>query len=442
MERSSIYVGRGNELQLLRRYADQPNQLGFGAAYNHFTKWLGFRSHHDAGQTMALAAYGTGQYDQVTVFSSAAKDFECLLRPPVLPSGDAPEPSGPLDEYDLEAARVLQAEAVRDLIHEQLGIDIGPGLQSCENPTPLQFEVAWLIQMQLQRALTALVRAAVAETGIRRVCLAGGVALNCVANTIIAELDDVEDLFVQPAASDVGQSLGNALWAHHRRPENERIWRMPTCSLGRTYTDAEIDAATRRWADRISVESIDDTAAVGARLLSQQEIIGWFDGGSEFGPRGLGRRGILADPRTPDSKERLDAVHKLRAPFRPYAPSILADEVEAWFSIDTRFTRTAAQAMASMLVAPAVRPEKRRLVPSITFVDGTARLQAVTHQENPRYYQLIRAFDDITGVPIVLNTSFNASGDPIVETPDDAIESMLKMRLDALLIGRYLIRAR
>ncbi|WP_280369742.1 carbamoyltransferase family protein [Nocardia wallacei] len=440
LERTSIYLGRDKELQLLRRYADQPGQLGFGAAYNHFTKWLGFRSHHDAGQTMALAAYGTGQYEKTTVFSSAADGFVCHLRP--LPQGGSPDVGGPLDEFDLEAARFLQAESVRDLIREQTGIDIGPGRSSCHDPTSEQFEIAWLIQSQLQHSLAELVRTTVAETGIRRVCLAGGVALNCVANTVIANLEEVDELYIQPAASDVGQCIGNALWAHNRQPTGRRAWRMPTCSLGRAYTDTEIDTAVRRWSDRVTGEPIGDPAACGARLLTEQAIIGWFDSGSEFGPRGLGRRSILADPRSHSAKERLDTVHKLRAPFRPYAPSVLAHQVAAWFSIDGKLNRTASQAMTTMLVAPTVRPEKRRLVPAITFVDGTARLQAVTQHENPRYYRLIQEFHEITGVPIVLNTSFNAGGDPIVETPDDAIESMLKMRLDALIIGHHLIRTR
>ncbi len=442
LERTSIYIGRGTDLHLLRRYADQPGQLGFGAAYNHFTKWLGLRNHHNAGQTMALAAYGTGRFDGATVFSPARDGFRCHLEPPALTASGHVDSHGPIDEFDLEAAALLQTEAVRDLVLAQSGIDIGPGHNSCQDPTAAQFEVAQLIQSELQQGLSELVRSVVAETGIHRVCLAGGVALNCVANTVIAELDEVHELFIQPAASDVGQALGNALWAYSWAPAHTRRWGMSTCSLGRTYTDSEITAAITRWGDRVTSEQVTNAGEAGARLLAEQAIIGWFDGGSEFGPRGLGRRSVLADPRDPTAKHRLDSVHKLRAPFRPYAPSVLAEEVPAWFDIDHDFSRTASQAMASMLVAPHIRSDKRHLVPAVAFVDGTARLQAVTELENPHFHELIRAFAAATGVPMVLNTSFNASGDPIIETPDDAIESMLKMRLDVLIIGRYLIRAR
>lgn len=220
LERTSIYLGSGNDLRLLRRYGDRPGELSLGAAYNHFTKWLGFTSYHDAGKVMALAAYGRGRLDGVQVFSVSDEDVSCLL-PRASSSGrtaaaEPPGPPGPPDEFDLEAARLLQGESVRQMVAEQAGIDIGPARLSCREPDEMQQEIAWLIQTQLERALVEIVRRAVAQTGISRVCLAGGVALNCVANTLIANLPEVSELFVQPAASDVGQALGNALWAYRQ----------------------------------------------------------------------------------------------------------------------------------------------------------------------------------------------------------------------------------
>ncbi|WP_431953307.1 carbamoyltransferase C-terminal domain-containing protein [Nocardia lijiangensis] len=441
LERTSVFLGRGTELRLLRRYGDQPRGLSLGAAYSHFAKWLGFRTHHDAGQVMALAAYGTDNLNDTKVFTRMDNDAHCLLKSTVLGKHGEEPTTRPPDEFDMEASRFLQAESVRQLIIQQSGIDIGAGRGSCYEPDQHQRDVARLIQSELQRALIEIVQSAIEDTGIPRICLAGGVALNCVTNTLIAELPEVEELYIQPAAGDVGQSLGNALWARHGRGTQPRR-SMPSCSLGRTYTPTEIDICLERRSDRITVEPIDSPASVAAHLLSERAIIGWFDAGSEFGPRGLGRRSVLGDPRSRQTKERLDNLHKLRAPYRPYAPSILAEEVSVWFDISERFTRVAAQPMTGMLVAPKLRPDKAHRVPAVSFVDRSARLQAVTAQENPVYYDLIRHFAKLTGVPMVLNTSFNASGDPVVETPDDAIESMLKMRLDALIIGDRLVRAR
>jgi carbamoyltransferase len=443
LERTSVYLGCGNDLRLLRRYGDRPGELSLGAAYNHFTKWLGFTSYHDAGKVMALAAYGRGYFDGVDVFSICDGDVSCLLPKPSgnsLVTNVAEPLPGPPDEFDREAARLLHGESVRQLVAEQAGVDIGPARSCCREPDEIQQELAWLIQTQLERALVEIVRRTVARTGVSRVCLAGGVALNCVANTLVANLPEVSELFIQPAASDVGQALGNAIWAYRQENATARRWVMRSCSLGRPYTRTDIDNALPPFRHRITVEQTPDPAATAARLIAGGQIIGWFDGGSEYGLRGLGRRSVLGDPRTKDTKTRLDAVIKRREPFRPYAPSILEEEVTAWFDVDSDFKRTAAQPMNCMFVAPRIRPERRSQVPAVTFIDGTARLHSVSREENPRYHDLIRHFRQLTGVPLILNTSFNAGGDPVVETPQDAVNSMFKMSLDALVIGDLVIR--
>jgi carbamoyltransferase len=445
LERTSVYLGRGNDLQLLRRYGDQPGELSLGAAYNQFTKWLGFASYHDAGKVMALAAYGRGRFSDVEVFSTAGDDVSCRLpraQAPQIPPRTDDHRTGPPDEFDLEAARLLHGESVRRLLAEQTGIDIGPSRASCREPDEMQQEIAWLIQAELERALAEIVRRAVTRTGIRRVCLAGGVALNCVANTVIANLPEVDELFVQPAASDVGQALGNALWAYWQEEAEPRRWIMRSCSLGRTYTRTNIEIALAPWHQRIIVEQPGNVAASAARLIAEGQIIGWFEGGSEYGLRGLGRRSVLGDPRTRDTKTRLDTVIKRREAFRPYAPSVLEEESAAWFATSGGFEQTASQPMNCMFVAPQVRPERRGQIPAVTFIDGTARLQTVSRAENPRYHDLLRHFQALTGVPLVLNTSFNAGGDPVVETPHDAVHSMFKMGLDALVLGDLLIRPR
>jgi carbamoyltransferase len=441
LERTTVYLASGDDFRVLRRYGSQPGQLSLGAAYNHFTKWLGFGSYHDAGKVMALAAYGKGRFQGVKVFSG--HNLTCLLASPDMAlADDEAEVHGAPDDFDREAARFLQAESVRKLILSQAGVDIGPGRSVCAEPDDMQQEIAWLIQSQLEQALVEIVRRALAETGVRRVCLAGGVALNCVANTVVAKMPEVEELFIQPAASDVGQALGNALWAYHHEQQRPRRWVMNSCSLGRTYTRSEVDAAVSAWREEIIVDEPGDIASVAAWLVAGGSIIGWFDGGSEYGLRGLGRRSVLGDPRTLDTKVRLDTAVKRRETFRPYAPSVLEDHLASWFEIDDSFARAAHQPMAFMFVAPRIREERKCEVPAVSFIDGTARLQAVQRTENPRYYDMIQRFYGLTGIPMVLNTSFNAGGDPVVESPYDAIASMFKMRLDALVLGDLLIRSR
>ena len=441
LERSSLYLAHGNDFRLLRRYGDQPGELSLGTAYNHFTKWLGFSSYHDAGKVMALAAYGKGRFRDARIFSSHS--LSCLLTSPdIRLAADETGSEEAPDDFDREAARFLQAECVRELILSQLGTDIGPGRSACTEPDETQKEIACLIQAELERALTEIIRRAVAETGVSRVCLAGGVALNCVANTAIVRMPEVTEFFVQPAASDVGQALGNALWAYHQEQPRPQRWTMDSCSLGRSYTRDEVQAAAEAWRDEITVAEPGDICTTAATLIAGGSIIGWFGGGSEYGLRGLGRRSVLGDPRSLHTKIRLDTVIKRRESFRPYAPSVLADHIGAWFEVDDGFTRTARKPLAFMFVAPRIREERQHEVPAVTAIDGTARLQAVHRAENRRYYDMIQRFRELTGVPMVLNTSFNAGGDPVVESPYDAIESMLKMRLDALVLGDLLIRSR
>jgi carbamoyltransferase len=446
-----VYIGRGRELRLLDRYGDAPSEISLGAAYNHFTKWLGFRSYHESGKVMALAAYGSGKFGSVRVFEDAPGRFRCGLA--AARTGADPDPAaepdpmadqdgwlvGPPDQFDREAARLIQGESVRRFIEERTGLDIGDARTSCANPDEQQAEVAWLIQHELERALTAIVRLAVAKTGIRRVCFAGGVALNCVANAAIARLPEVDELYIQPASSDVGQALGNALWTYWTTVEQPRPWGMPSCSLGRAYGRTEIMDAIRAFPGEFNIVEPEDTPARCAQMVADGAIIGWFDGGSEYGLRGLGRRSVLGDPRTMLTKQRLDEDIKRRERFRPYAPSIMEEELAAWFDVGSGLRATAAQPMRTMLLAVPVRPEKRALVPAVTFVDGTARLQAVSRAENPRYHALLTCFHRRTGIPMVLNTSFNAGGDPVVETPMDALTSMAKMGLDALALGDFLV---
>jgi carbamoyltransferase len=287
--------------------------------------------------------------------------------------------------------------------------------------------------------MCALAAAAIQRTGVPLLCMAGGVALNCVANERIRRLACVEKLFVTPPASDRGQALGCALRGLHlltgqvpRRPIHHD-------AFGRPYSDAEIEQALRRDPKSGLMERgrtpfawrrERDIAATAAELIAGGAVIGWFQGGSELGPRALGGRSILADPRAVASRDAINNGIKHREPFRPFAPAVLADRAGRWFDLDVP--------SPFMLLAPAVRPGRAAKVPAVVHADGTARVQTVDPAVTPRLASLLEHLERRTAVPMVLNTSFN-DREPIVETPAHALATFQDSGLDALCIGDYLV---
>jgi carbamoyltransferase len=265
------------------------------------------------------------------------------------------------------------------------------------------------------------------RTGLRDLCLAGGVALNCSMNGRILASGRVGGLFVQPAAGDAGCSLGAALLA--AAEGGEPAWRMEHASLGPGTDDDEAERALREAG--LVFERVDDPAAAAAELVADGLVVGWAQGRLEFGPRALGNRSILADPRDPDMHRRVNEA-KQREQWRPLAPSVLEEEAGEWFELGSP--------SPFMLLAVPVREERRAEVPAVVHVDGTARPQTVGRSAEPRYRALIAAFARETGVPLVLNTSFNGRGEPIVRTPREAVGTFLRARLDALVIGGLVAR--
>jgi carbamoyltransferase len=268
-------------------------------------------------------------------------------------------------------------------------------------------------------------------TGKGSLCIAGGVGLNSVMNGKILQQGLFDGLFIQPAANDAGTAVGAALWVHTcllglRRPPvmNHAYW-------GPAFTNEEIKATLTRYNGRLTYRRLDDPARVGAEIIARGEILGWFQGRMEIGPRALGNRSILADPRRPDMKDILNARVKHRESFRPFAPSVLEERSGEYFTVD--------HPSPFMILVFDVRPEKRALVPAITHVDGTGRVQTVSRETNPRYWTLIKEFERLTGVGVVLNTSFNVMGEPIVCQPQEAIECFLSTGIDRLIIGDYLV---
>jgi carbamoyltransferase len=272
------------------------------------------------------------------------------------------------------------------------------------------------------------------ETGATNLVMAGGVALNCVANGRIARETPFENVWIQPAAGDDGIAIGAAYYGHLALGGGRRGFVMERPYLGREYSTEEVEAALRPRSVRLAVnrEQPADLARATARRLAAGDVVGWFQGRSEFGPRALGNRSILADPRDAAMKDHVNARVKHRQGFRPFAPAVLAERADEIFE--------GHRESPFMLLAETVRPEWRDRIAATVHVDGSARVQTVREETNPRFYALIRAFADLTGVPVVLNTSFNIRGEPIVEDPFDAVECVLGTGIDVLVLGDFLLR--
>jgi carbamoyltransferase len=397
---TTMAEGRDGRVSVLSEVV-MPNSVG--AVYSSVTQHLGFREEQE-GNTMALASFGTDR------FYRRVRDDAVEL----------------LDDGRFELRQRPNGDGLRYL---DAMVEFCPRRERGGPLTQDHFDLAWSCQAISEEIIVHVARALQARTGRRRLAAAGGVALNCVANAKILRESAFDEIYVMPNAGDRGLALGAALYGYHvvlggkdRHPPAHDY-------LGCAATDSEIVAALEA-ANDTEFKKSDDIAAECAALVAQGRIIGWVQGGAEFGPRALGHRSILADPRTPASKERLDAQIKRREWFRPYAPSVLAEHADEYFEMQGP--------SPYMLLAVNTRPSVRDKVPSIVHVDGSARVQTVARDTEPLYHRLISKFHEITGVPMVLNTSFNGYGEPMVETPTDAVAAMHSMGLDALAVGDYL----
>jgi carbamoyltransferase len=427
-----LAAGRGNRIEVLDRVCF-PHSLG--QLYTAVTQYLGFPGFGDEYKVMGLAAYGEPSY--------AAQLRQVV---PARPDGTF--------RLDLRYFRHLSegvdmtwedgAPVLGPLFTPALEELLGPARDPKSDLEQRHKDVAASLQLVYEERFFALVRALQKRTGLDRLALAGGCAMNSLANGKLFDQTDVRDVYIQAAAGDAGTALGAALWVHYAErgaPRNGFV--MEHCSWGPAYGDAEIRAALAAgiprsggrdgvW-DEIRIETLDGEdrlAAATAAAIAGGEVIGWYQGRSEWGPRALGNRSILADPRRGDMKELLNRKIKRRESFRPFAPSILEERTGHWFTIS--------YPDPFMVKVYPIRPEKRSAVPAVTHADGTGRLQTVSRRANPRYWALIRAFEEKTGVPMVLNTSFNEN-EPIVNTPAEALDCFLRTRMDRLVLGDVVV---
>jgi len=290
-------------------------------------------------------------------------------------------------------------------------------------------DLAFAVQAITEEAGLRLANALHRLTGSSNLALAGGVALNSVMNARLLAETPFEHIFIQPAAGDAGNALGAALLTWHQVLGKPRRWRMEHAFLG--PEPPETDFKEVLAARDLPFREVTDPAAEAARLLAGSKIVGWFQGRAEVGPRALGARSILADPRRAEMKDIVNAQVKHREGFRPFAPAVLDDDGAEYF--DGYYPNP------FMLLVLPIRQDKREVIPAVTHVDGTGRLQSVMRDSNPAFYRLIEEFRNLTGVPVVLNTSYNLRGEPIVNLPEEALEDYLTTGMDALLLGPYLL---
>jgi carbamoyltransferase len=297
-------------------------------------------------------------------------------------------------------------------------------------------DIAASIQLVTEEAMLNMATQLQKETGLKKLCMAGGVALNSVANGRILRETPFDELFVQPSAGDGGTAVGAALYVYHTVLGKPRKFVMEHAYWGQEHSPSQIEEFLKQNGIRYQHFSDDEKLTERAvELLERGNVLGWFQGRFEWGPRALGNRSILGDPRRPEMKDVVN-VKMFREPFRPFAPSVLAEKADQYFDLSECKKHYPAR---FMLYVVDVLNEKQKMVPAITHVDGTGRLQTVRRELNSRYYRLIETFEDATGVPMLLNTSFNLRGEPIVNTPAEAFSTFQRSGLDALFLGDYLI---
>lgn len=309
----------------------------------------------------------------------------------------------------------------------------GPQRQRDEPLTDRHRDLASALQSTTEETILHVVRALSKSHPARDLCLIGGIALNCVANARILRDTDYRSVWVPPCASDSGAPLGSTLWHYHQTLGHRRHYELTHAFHGTGYSDSEIVSALQEAGLPYRRLSEHELMTQAARDLAAGKIIGWFQGRSEIGPRALGNRSILADARDATMKDQINARVKHREPFRPFAPAVLEERAAEFFEID--------QSDPFMTMAPRVRIDKAQMIPAAVHLDGTARIQTVSRASNPRFYGVIKEFAELTGIPLILNTSFNRQ-EPIVERPKEAISCYLRTHIDVLVLGDFYITDR
>ena len=430
---ASTGVGKGADMQLLRelRWPDSP-----GLLYSAFTYYTGFKVNSGEYKVMGLAPYGEPRY--VDLIYKHLIDLR-------------EDGSFSMDQkyFNYLSGLTMTSEAFNDLFG-------GPPRVPESSLTQKEMDLARSVQVVTEEIMLRMARSVHAETGMENLCLAGGVALNCVGNGRLLREGPFKRLWIQPASGDAGGALGVAQLIHHRYNKRPRTVTAGTDAmkgayLGPAYSNEEIESFLKRQG--ASYERLDRGALLTrvSQALADEKIIGWFNGRMEYGPRSLGCRSILGDPRSPRMQSQMNLKIKFREGFRPFAPSVLKEHAAEYFELDC-------ESPYMLLVAPVKKERQipmgeegsrvwgieqlnllRSDIPAVTHIDYSARVQTVNRDTNPDYYDLISAFRDLTGCAVVVNTSFNVRGEPIVCSPEDAYRCFLRTHIDCLVLGPFLL---
>lgn len=434
---ASLGIGKDTEIKLFKEIRF-PHSLGL--LYSAFTAFLGFEVNEGEYKVMGMAPFGTPRYkDKVYKLIRIYRDGSFELD---------------MDYFSFHRSTNTMFNgkfeqlfgSPRDPKANFFTLDSGypsyfgakPGnYGELAKQNQHYADVAASIQAVTEEALLEMAQYVHKETGLKKLCMAGGVALNSVANGKILRETPFEEIYVQPSAGDGGGALGAALYAYHMVLGKPRKFVMEHAYWGEEYGSGEIESFLKEKGVRHHrLDNEGKMIELVVDRLQAGKVVGWFQGRFEWGPRALGNRSILADPRRADMKDIVNVKIKFREPFRPFAPSVLAERTEEYFVLPEAPRHYPAR---FMLYVVDVRAEKREMIPAITHVDGTGRLQTVSEDVSPGYYRLIKSFEQATGVPLVLNTSFNLKGEPIVNTPQEAFRTFTLSGMDVLALGEHLI---
>jgi carbamoyltransferase len=399
--------GVGTDIQMLKelRY---PHSLGL--LYNAITYYLGFKVNSDEYKVMGLAPYGEPCFiDQMRQLMAVQPDGSLKLN---------------LEYFAFPYGLRMTNKKFDELFG-------GPPREPETGLEQKHKDIAASVQAITEEVVLKMAHHLYRETGLTNLCLAGGVALNCVANGRLLKEGPFENIFIQPAAGDAGAALGVAGFAYHTLLKNNRNFKMRHPYWGPEFPNREIKMFLENEAIPFKEFDSDKLVELTAGYIAEDKIIGWFQGRMEFGPRALGNRSILANPKNPAMKDIINQKIKFREDFRPFAPAVLEGKVNDYFQIDCP--------SPFMLLVAQVKPEKQNEIPSVTHVDGSARVQTVNQEDNPLFYDLLNAFDKLTGCPVIINTSFNVRGEPIVCNPREAYNCFMKTGMDYLVMGNYVV---
>lgn len=407
---TQVCSAKGGNMEVLSRMS-RPNSLGI--FYSVITQYCGFVKDSGEYKLMGLSSYGDGsKVDMSPLLQLTNKgqyEFDTKYLVKIEPG--QPQPSRQQAFFSKELLDLLGPNRTKSMKLDQRFMDIAASAQS-----------------KLEEALLHVAKYYVELTGIKKICLAGGVALNCVANQKLMDSGIADEIFVQPASSDAGISLGAAWLAAHDEgfaiPAPEHVY------WGRTFSNEQIKDTLEQL--NVPFQYVEDPALAAAEAISQGKVVGWFQGGDEFGPRALGCRSILANPTDPGMQSRVNLKIKFRESFRPFCPSVLEEDSHLYFE--------GAQAIAPyMTITYKVKPEAQKQLPAITHVDGTARIQTVNEKQNARYYKLLQYLKQLNGHGVTMNTSFNRNNEPIVHSPIDAVSAFYGCGMDVLVIGNFIL---